>query len=62
MNEHLSNDVSVTQKLFSFSPTDEKFATCGDDGYIKVWDFEQCKLDISLSGMIFILEEWRVIS
>jgi polyadenylation factor subunit 2 len=37
-------------RAISFSPNDEKFATGGDDGAIKVWSFGEAKEDKVLSG------------
>lgn len=37
-------------RAISFSPNDEKFATGGDDGAIKVWTFGEAKEDKVLSG------------
>ncbi|CAG8557879.1 5565_t:CDS:10 [Funneliformis mosseae] len=34
----------------SFAPTDTKFATCSDDGTIKIWDFNEGIEEKSLSG------------
>lgn len=34
----------------SFCPTDKKFASCCDDGTIKVWDFDTCVDESTLSG------------
>jgi polyadenylation factor subunit 2 len=37
-------------RAISFSPNDEKFATGGDDGAIKIWSFGEAKEDKVLSG------------
>jgi WD40 repeat protein len=37
-------------RAISFSPNDEKFATGGDDGAIKVWTFGEAREDKVLSG------------
>lgn len=34
----------------SFSPTDTKFATCSDDGSIKIWDFNEAIEERCLTG------------
>ncbi|BES89174.1 Hypothetical protein NTJ_01981 [Nesidiocoris tenuis] len=34
----------------SFSPLDSKFASCSDDGTIKIWDFYRCQEERSLRG------------
>ncbi|XP_046687865.1 LOW QUALITY PROTEIN: pre-mRNA 3' end processing protein WDR33-like [Homalodisca vitripennis] len=34
----------------SFSPSDSKFATCSDDGTIKIWDFQRCQEERTLRG------------
>ncbi|XP_071451232.1 pre-mRNA 3' end processing protein WDR33 [Hetaerina americana] len=34
----------------SFSPTDQKFATCSDDGTIRIWDFLRCHEERILRG------------
>jgi polyadenylation factor subunit 2 len=34
----------------SFSPTDQKFASCSDDVTIKIWDFTRCTADHVLTG------------
>lgn len=34
----------------SFCPTDKKFASCCDDGTVKVWDFDRCVDESTLSG------------
>lgn len=45
--------------LFSFSPSDNKFVTCSDDGTLRIWDFFRYQeervlrgksLDLSLSS------------
>ncbi|XP_065060829.1 uncharacterized protein LOC135688058 [Rhopilema esculentum] len=33
-----------------FSPTDNKFATCSDDGTVKIWDFYRCQEERVLRG------------
>ncbi|CAJ0896493.1 10694_t:CDS:2, partial [Entrophospora sp. SA101] len=33
-----------------FSPSDTKFATCSDDGTIKIWDFNEGIEEKALSG------------
>ncbi len=33
-----------------FSPTDLKFATCSDDGFVKVWDFVRAETERSMEG------------
>ncbi|XP_055634694.1 pre-mRNA 3' end processing protein WDR33 [Toxorhynchites rutilus septentrionalis] len=34
----------------SFSPTDSKFASCSDDGTVRVWDFLRCQEERMLRG------------
>ncbi|KAK5889684.1 hypothetical protein CesoFtcFv8_015667 [Champsocephalus esox] len=34
----------------SFSPTDNKFATCSDDGTVRIWDFMRCHEERILRG------------
>ncbi|XP_038121737.1 pre-mRNA 3' end processing protein WDR33 [Culex quinquefasciatus] len=34
----------------SFSPTDSKFASCSDDGTVRVWDFYRCQEERVLRG------------
>ncbi|KAK9510143.1 hypothetical protein O3M35_004987 [Rhynocoris fuscipes] len=34
----------------SFSPTDSKFASCSDDGTVKIWDFYRCQEERTLRG------------
>lgn len=34
----------------SFSPSDNKFATCSDDGTLRVWDFLRCQEERVLRG------------
>ena len=34
----------------SFSPTDAKFASCSDDGTVRVWDFFSCIEERVLRG------------
>ncbi|KAG8233693.1 hypothetical protein J437_LFUL014050 [Ladona fulva] len=34
----------------NFSPTDQKFATCSDDGTIRIWDFLRCHEERILRG------------
>jgi WD40 repeat protein len=29
--------------FFLFSPTDTKFASCSDDGTVRIWDFQRCE-------------------
>lgn len=36
--------------LSSFSPTDSKFATCSDDGTVRIWDFQRCHEERILRG------------
>ena len=36
--------------VFSFSPTDNKFASCSDDGLVKIWDFYRCSEEKVLRG------------
>ncbi len=33
-----------------FAPTDLKFATCSDDGFVKVWDFVRAETERSMEG------------
>lgn len=35
----------------SFCPTDSKFATCSDDGTVRIWDFMRCHEEKILRGM-----------
>ncbi|MEQ2191323.1 hypothetical protein XENOCAPTIV_026564 [Xenoophorus captivus] len=37
-------------KTRSFSPTDNKFATCSDDGTVRIWDFLRCHEERILRG------------
>ena len=36
--------------LYSFSPTDQKLASCSDDGTVRIWDFERCQEEKILRG------------
>ena len=38
----------------SFSPLDSKFATCSDDGTVRIWDFMRCHEESILRGMSLI--------
>ena len=38
--------------FFSFSPTDNKFASCSDDGLVKIWDFYRCTEERVLRGKL----------
>ena len=38
----------------SFSPTDKKFASAGNDGVVKVWDYWGRKAELELKG-----KEWH---
>lgn len=35
----------------SFCPTDSKYASCSDDGTVRVWDFLHCHEERVLRGM-----------
>ena len=35
----------------SFCPTDSKFATCSDDGTVRIWDFMRCQEEQIMRGM-----------
>ncbi len=49
----LPENVSFVAPLFSYpkgetrifisSPTDAKFASCSDDGTVRIWDFQRCE-------------------
>jgi len=43
--------------VISFSPTDTKFASCSDDGSIKVWSFADAQEERVLTGMLIILKK-----
>ena len=34
----------------SFSPTDQKLASCSDDGTVRIWDFVHCHEEKILRG------------
>lgn len=42
----------------SFSPTDNKFATCSDDGTVRIWDFLRCHEERILRGMCTKRTDW----
>ncbi len=44
-------------RAISFCPSDEKFATGGDDGAVKVWSFGEAQEERLLSGT-FWREDW----
>lgn len=37
---------------YSFCPSDSKFATCSDDGTVRIWDFMKCHEEKILRGML----------
>ena len=37
-------------RCLTFAPTDKKFASCSDDGTIRIWDFLTCKEEKTLRG------------
>lgn len=41
---------SACVRELSFSPSDLKFSSCGDDGTVKIWDFETCQTEKELTG------------
>ena len=45
---------------FSFCPTDNKFATCSDDGLVKVWDFYKCQEERTLRGKVICVAHFTV--
>lgn len=45
---------------FSFCPTDNKFATCSDDGLVKVWDFYKCQEERTLRGKVNCVAHFTV--
>lgn len=51
MNKHQSiNSYRDCDFICSFSPSDNKFATCSDDGTLRVWDFLRCQEERVLRG------------
>jgi polyadenylation factor subunit 2 len=34
----------------SWSPNDERFVSCGDDGLVKIWDYREGKEEKALAG------------
>lgn len=40
----------MTFLSYRFSPTDAKFASCSDDGVIKIWDFGEAKEERAMEG------------
>ena len=50
------NNVKIIQahrepvRCLSFSPTDIKFASCSDDSTIKIWDFNEAREELMLTG------------
>lgn len=40
--------------LFSFSPSDNKFVTCSDDGTLRIWDFFRYQEERILRGNVFL--------
>ena len=36
--------------LYSFSSTDQKLASCSDDGTVRIWDFVRCHEERILRG------------
>lgn len=37
-------------RICSFSPTDQKLASCSDDGTVRIWDFVRCQEEKILRG------------
>ena len=50
IKEHTTESV-VFVFLHSFCPTDAKFASCSDDGTVRIWDFLRCHEERILRGM-----------
>lgn len=44
-----------TVRDLSFSPTDGKYASCSDDGTIKIWSFADAIEERVLTGKCFVL-------
>lgn len=44
----------------SFSPTDNKFATCSDDGTVRIWDFLRCHEERILRGTCPNSTDWNI--
>lgn len=42
----------------SWSPNDERFVTCGDDGLVKIWSYREAKEEKCLSGESASRQGW----
>jgi len=49
----MSECVESFLDICSFCPTDQKFASCSDDGTVRIWDFVRCYEEKILRGKIW---------
>lgn len=57
--------LNIKFHLFSFAPTDQKIATCSDDGSVRIFDFASKTEERELRGMslqgAILAGSWEVI-
>ena len=49
-NEERKEQCLKHKQTKSFSITDQRFASCSDDASVKIWDFEKCTEERTLTG------------